>query len=199
MDQLIPSLDQLLTPLAVVFRKEVFDLFRSMVAAWIVCLGRHTICRVWETTGQARQRNHAAAYRLFSQAVWNFDEVARVLLVRLLAAFVPGSRVWVVVDDTLCHKRGAKVAFGGIILDAVLSSRRHKVFRFGTNWVLLGLVVQLPDRIDRFFCLPLLWRVYEKQKGKSKSPASHQTAIGCGHDPRACRVAAGPAIAAGRG
>jgi hypothetical protein len=95
------------------------------------------------------------------------------LLVRLLAAFVPGSRVWVVVDDTLCHKRGAKVAFGGIFLDAVLSSRRHKVFRFGTHWVLLGLVVQLRDRPDRFFCLPLLWRVYEKQDGKSK--AQHRT------------------------
>jgi hypothetical protein len=173
MDQLIPSLDQLLAPLAVVFRKEVFDLFRRMVAAWIVCLGRHTICRVWETTGQAQQRNHAAAYRLFSQAVWNFDEVARVLLVRLLATLVPGSRVWVVVDDTLCHKRGAKVAFGGIFLDAVLSSRRHKVLRFGTNWVLLGLAVQLPERIDRFFCLPLLWRVYEKQNGKRK--AQHRT------------------------
>ena len=173
MDQLIPSLDHLLAPLAVAFRKEVFDLFRRVVAAWIVCLGRHTISRVWETTGQAEHRHHAAAYRLFSQAVWNFDEVARVLLARLLAAFVPGSRVWVVVDDTLCHKRGAKVAFGGIFLDAVLSSRRHKVFRFGTNWVLLGLVVQLRDRPDRSFCLPLLWRVYEKQGGKRK--ADHRT------------------------
>jgi hypothetical protein len=173
MDQLIPSLDHLLAPLAVAFRKEVFDLFRRMVAAWTVCLGRHTISRVWETTGQAEHRHHAAAYRLFSQAVWNFDEVARVWLARLLAAFVPGSRVWVVVDDTLCHKRGTKVAFGGIFLDAVLSSRRHKVFRFGTNWVLLGLVVQLRDRPDRSFCLPLLWRVYEKQGGKRK--ADHRT------------------------
>jgi hypothetical protein len=185
MDQLIPSLDQLLAPLADVFQKEVFDLFRRMVAAWIVCLGRHTICRVWETTGQARQRNHAAAYRLFSQAVWSFDEVARVLLVRLLAAFVPGSRVWVVVDDTLCHKRGAKVAFGGIFLDAVLSSRRYKVLRFGTNWVLLGLVMQLRDHPDRFFCLPLLWRVYEKRGQKSKTYHRTKAAIGCGHDPLA--------------
>jgi len=79
----------------------------------------------------------------------------------------------VVVDDTLCYKRGAKVAFGDIFLDAVLSSRRHKVLRFGTNWVLLGLIVQLRDRTDRFFCLPLLWRVYEKQNGKSK--AQHRT------------------------
>src|SRR5262245_31268891 len=144
-----------------------------MVAAWIVCLGRRTISRVWQTTGQADHRHHAAAFRLFSQAVWNFDDLARVLLVRLLAAFVPGSRVWVVVDDTLCHKRGAKVAFGGIFLDAVLSSRRHKIFRFGTNWVLLGLVVELQGRPDRFFCLPLLWRVYQKRGRKTK--AEHRT------------------------
>jgi hypothetical protein len=39
----------------------------------------------------------------------------------------------VAVDDTLCHKRGAKVAFGGIFLDAVLSSKKHKTFRFGLN------------------------------------------------------------------
>src|SRR2546427_1888267 len=114
MDQLIPSLDVLLLLLTPVFRQEVHILFCQMVAAWIVCLGRRTISRVWETTGQAEQRNHAAAFRLFSQAVWNWDEVCRLLLIRILATLVPGTRVWLVVDDTLCHKRGAKVAFGGI-------------------------------------------------------------------------------------
>ena len=133
MDQLTPAFRSLLAPLAPCFRPEVFATFCLMAAAWIVCLGRRTISRVWETTGQAPHRHHAAAFRLFSQAVWNFDDLARVLLVRLLAAFVPGSRVWVVVDDTLCHKRGAKVAFGGIFLDAVLSSRKHQIFRFGVN------------------------------------------------------------------
>jgi len=78
-------------------------------------------------------------------------------------------RIWLVVDDTLCHKRGAKVAFGGIFLDAVLSTRKHKVFRFGNNWVLLGIIVQLPFRKDRYFCLPCLWRIYEKRGKKSRS------------------------------
>jgi DDE superfamily endonuclease len=173
MDQLIPSLVQLLATLAPAFRKEVFPMFQQMVGAWIVCLGRRTVSRVWETTGQTRRRHHAAAFRLFSQAVWNWDEVIRLLLVAILQTFIPGMRVWVVVDDTLCHKRGAKVAFGGIFLDAVLSTKRHKTFRFGNNWVLLGLVVSLPFRQDRFFCLPLLWRVYEKRGKKSKK--EHRT------------------------
>jgi hypothetical protein len=134
-----------------------------MVPAWIVCLGRRTISRVWETTGRSATHDHSRAFRLFNAAAWNWDELCRILLVRLLAAFVPGSRVWLVVDDTLCHKRGAKVAFGGFFLDAVLSTKKHKVFRFGTNWVTAGLVVQLPFRPDRYFCLNILWRVYRKK------------------------------------
>ena len=44
-----------------------------------------------------------------------------------------------------------------------MSSKKHKIFRFGTNWVTLGLVVQLPCRPDRFFCVNILWRVYTKK------------------------------------
>ena len=144
-----------------------------MVTAWVVCLGRRTISRVWETTGRSAEHSHVPAFRLFSSAAWNGDEVCRILLAKLLAALVPGSRVWLVLDDTLCHKRGAKVAFGGIFLDAVLSSKRHKVFRFGTNGVTLGLVVQLPFRKDRFFCLNILWRLYTKKD--QVAAADHRT------------------------
>ena len=67
-------------------------------------------------------------------------------------------------DDTLAHKRGAKVAFGGFFLVAVSSTRKRKNFRCGLNWVVLGLAVHLPFRPDRYFCLPVARRVY-KRKG----------------------------------
>ena len=173
MDQLTPGLAALLEAFRPCFRAEVFSVFRLMTCAWVVCLGRRTVSRLWQTTGRSATHSHCPAYRLFSEAAWNWDELGRILLVKLLAAFVlPGSRVWLAVDDTLCHKRGAKVAFGGIYLDAVLSSKNHKVFRFGTNWVTLGLVVQLPFRKDRFFCLNVLWRVCAK---KAQAKAGHKT------------------------
>ena len=62
MDQLIPSLERLLAPLAVAFRCQVYPSFCLKVVAWIVCLGRRTISRVWETTGPPEQRSYAAAY-----------------------------------------------------------------------------------------------------------------------------------------
>ena len=153
----------LLAPFSSCFAAPVFATFQVMVAGWIVCLGRRTLSRVWQTTGRAGDEDHSKAYRLFNQAVWNWDDLARISLLELFADLIPGSRIFLVVDDTLCHKRGAKVAFGGIFLDAVLSSRKHKIFRFGVNWVTLGLVVQLPFRTDRFFCVNLLWRVYSKK------------------------------------
>jgi hypothetical protein len=173
MNKCIPTLAVLLATFAPAFRHEVHAMFVTMSVAWILCLGRRTISRVWETTGQANQRNHAAAFRLFSQAVWNWDEVCRLLLLCVLEDLVPGTKVWLVVDDTLCHKRGAKVAFGGIFLDAVLSTKKHKTLRFGNNWVMLGVVVELSFRPQRYFCLPMLWRVYEKQGTKSKK--EHRT------------------------
>jgi hypothetical protein len=153
----------LLAPFVGCFNEPVHATFSLLVVAWIACLGRRTISRVWQTTGLAADSDHSKAYRLFNQAVWNWDDLARITLIEFLCDLIPGSSVWLVLDDTLCHKRGAKVAFGGIFLDAVLSSRQHKIFRFGVNWVTLGVVVQLPCRTDRFFCVNLLWRVYAKK------------------------------------
>jgi hypothetical protein len=153
----------LLAPFSVCFNEPVYATFKVMVAAWIVCLGRRTISRVWQTTGQAADTDHSKAYRLFNAAVWNWDDLARIFLIELLCDLIPGSSVWLVVDDTLCHKRGAKVAFGGMFLDAVLSSRKHKIFRHGVNWVTLGVIIQLPCRKERFFCVNLLWRAYSKK------------------------------------
>src|SRR4051812_6175794 len=163
MDQLIPSLAALVEPFAPCFRNEVFLTFQALLAGWIVCLGPHTISEVWQATGLAARRHHDTAYAVFHSAAWEWDDLGMVLATLVLAHLVPGGVAWLVVDDTLCHKRGAKVAFGGIFLDAVLSSKRHKTLRFGLNWVVLGIAVPLPFRADRYFCLPMLWRLYRKK------------------------------------
>src|SRR3954469_15473666 len=163
MDQLIPSLAALVEPFRDCFRIEVFRTFQILIAGWIVCLGPRTLSEVWQATGWAAKRHHDTAYAVFHSAAWEWDDLGIVLATLILAHLVPGGVVWIVVDDTLCHKRGAKVAFGGIFLDAVLSSKRHKTLRFGLNWVVLGIAVPLPFRADRYFCLPMLWRLYRKK------------------------------------
>src|SRR4051794_14097929 len=175
MDQLIPGLADLVAPFRGCFRIEVFHTFQALIAGWIVCLGPRTLSEVWQATGLAARRHHDTAYAVFHSAAWEWDDLGLVLTTLILAHLVPGGVVWVVVDDTLCHKRGAKVAFGGIFLDAVLSSKKHKTFRFGLNWVVLGLAVPVPMRPDRYYCLPVLWRLYRK-KGRDGYQARPQAA-----------------------
>ena len=174
MDQLIPSLAALVEPFRDCFHPQVFSTFQSLLAGWIVCLGPHTISAVWQATGLAAKRHHDTAYAVFHSAAWEWDDLGIILATLILTHLVPGGVVWVAVDDTLCHKRGAKVAFGGIFLDAVLSSKRHKTFRFGLNWVVLGIAVPIPMRTDRYFCLPVLWRLSRKkgQPGYKPRPQS---------------------------
>ena len=175
MDQLIPSLAALVEAFRDCFHPQVFSTFQTLIAGWIVCLGPRTISEVWQATGLAAKRHHDTAYAVFHSACWEWDDLGLVLATLILTHLVPGGVVWVAVDDTLCHKRGAKVAFGGIFLDAVLSSKKHKTFRFGLNWVVLGIAVPIPFRTDRYYCLPVLWRLYRK-KGQPGYQARPQSA-----------------------
>ena len=170
MDQLIPSLATLVEPLRGCFHPQVFQTFQALLAGWIICQGPRTISEVWLATGLAARRHHDTAYAVFHSAVWEWDDLGIVLATLILTHLVPSGVVWIVVDDTLCRKRGAKVAFGGIFLDAVLSTKKHKTLRFGLNWVVLGVAVPLPLRDDRYFCLPVLWRCYRK-----KGQAGHRS------------------------
>jgi hypothetical protein len=163
MDHLTPSFAQLLAPLHTCFRAEVFTTFQAITAAWLLCPGPRTLSEVWQVSSRAGQCHWEAIYSLFGSAQWDWDEIGRLLCLLLLTHLVPTGHVWIVIDDTLCHKRGAKVAFGGMFLDPVLSSKRRKVLRFGLNWVVLGLAVRLPCRPDRYYCLPVLWRVFRKK------------------------------------
>ena len=174
MDQLIPGLAALVEAFRDGFHPQVFATFRALIAGWIVCVGPRTISEVWQATGLAAKRHHDTAYAVFHSACWEWDDLGIILASLILTHLVPGGVVWVAVDDTLYHKRGAKVAFGGIFLDAVLSSKRHQSFRFGLNWVVLGIAVPIPMRADRYFCLPVLWRLYRKegQPGHQARPRS---------------------------
>jgi hypothetical protein len=179
MDYPIVSLAGLLDFFTGCFRAEVFGTFKAMVGAWAICPGPHTISEVWQATGRAARRHHDTAYALFHSAKWDWDELGKILVLLIVARLVPTGVVWLVVDDTLCHKRGATVAFGGFYLDAVMSTKKQKHLRFGLNWIVLGIAVHLPFRKDRYFCLPVLWRVHRKKglpKYQKRTDAAAQMA-----------------------
>jgi hypothetical protein len=171
MEHLTVSLADLLGTFRGCFaRSESFAVFQPAVVAWILCLRGRTLTEVWQLTGLGPKMHYDAIYSLFANAKWDWDEIGVLLCLLVLTHLAPFGLITIAVDDTLCHKRGKKVAFGGIFLDPVLSTRSRKILRFGLNYVVVAMVVQLPFRPDRHFALPVLWRVFRKkgQEGHCK-------------------------------
>jgi hypothetical protein len=162
-DHLIPSLAAMLEAFRWCFRLEAFDNFRHVLVAWLLCPGARPLSEVWQVCSLRVCRHYTVIYHLFRRAKWDWDELGAILCLLLITALVPSGLVWIVVDDTLCHKRGKRVALAGMFLDPVLSSKGRKVFRYGLNYVVLGLAVRLSFRADRYHCLPVLWRVFRKK------------------------------------
>jgi hypothetical protein len=144
-------------------RPESFAVFQPVVVAWFLCLRCRTLTEVWQLTGLGPKMHYDAIFSLFASAKWDWDELGVLLCLLILDHLAPFGLISIAVDDTLCHKRGQKVAFGGIFLDPVLSTRSRKILRFGLNYVVVAVVVHLPFRPDRYFALPVLWRVFRKK------------------------------------
>jgi hypothetical protein len=164
MEHLTVSLAELLGPFRDCFaRRESFAVFQPVVVAWILCLRCRTLTEVWQLTGLGPKMHYDAIYSLFASSKWDWDELGTLLCLLILTHLVPFGLISIAVDDTLCHKRGKNIAFGGIFLDPVLSTRSRKILRFGLNYVVVAVVVSLPFRPDRYFALPVLWRVFRKK------------------------------------
>ena len=110
--------------------------------------------------------HHERFHRFFSRGTWEPDELGRLLFTRLLAQ-LPGG-IHVVIDDTLAAKKGPQVFGLGCHLDAVRSTKKHKVFAFGHVWVVLAVLVRVPFS-DRTWALPILFRLYRNRKECKKN------------------------------
>lgn len=131
-------------------------------AGWVLTAGPHAVTEALVATGVAGRRHHEAFHRFFSRGTWSPDDLGRLLFARL-ERHLGESPVRVVIDDTLAPKKGPHVFGLGTHLDAVRSTRKHKIFSFGHVWVVLALVIPVPFSL-RTWALPILFRLYRNEK-----------------------------------
>ena len=153
----------LLAQLRPAFTRPSFANFVQVALGWLLVPGRHGVGAALVAGAVSGRRHHASFHRLFSQARWEPDAVGRWLFERVLARLEAGAAVALALDDTLAPGKGAKVFALGSHLDAVRSTRRHKVFAFGHVWVVVAVVVSLPFT-RRAFALPVVFRLYRTKK-----------------------------------
>jgi hypothetical protein len=161
-DQTLATLREALSTFRVAFTRPGFAKFLVLSAGWILTQGpMHCVTEALVATDVARRRHWAAYHRFFSRGTWDPDRLGFWLLQRLRSGLASGV-LRLVVDDTLCPKKGPEVFGLGTHIDAVHSTRKHKVFCFGHCWVVLAVLVRVPFS-TRTWALPLLFRLHRSK------------------------------------
>ncbi len=141
-----------------------------LFAGWVLTGGRHAVTEALVVSRVSGQRHHAAFHSFFAYAVWNVDELGLRLAERIVEE-IDGA-VLVAIDDTLAAKKGPHVFGLGCHIDAVRSTRKHKIFSFGHVWVTLAILLPVPFS-SRRWALPVLFRLYRNKKECEKAGDGH--------------------------
>lgn len=173
---MILSLQPLVQDLQRCFTDASFVSHCQLLLGWVMCSGPHNIYHVAQTiqadTEVSRGQRHPfdRFYNFFSRAAWSVVALARQLAIGAVVRLKLFGPLYLVVDDTLLHKRGKNVFALGWFRDAVASTRKRVATASGNNWVVLGLVVPLP-LTGYFLCLPLAFRLKMPGKGQPSCAA----------------------------
>jgi hypothetical protein len=173
---MIPSLERLVQDLAPAFTEPTFQTHCQLLLGWLMCLGTrnpYRVCQVIHADHDIpRSERHPfdRFYNFFSRSAWNVSDLAYQVAVLAVTLLNPLGLLYLVVDDTLLHKRGQKVWGLGWFRDAVASTKKRVATAPGHNWVVLGLAVPLPWDPERIFCLALTARLHRPGKGQPSCP-----------------------------
>jgi len=93
-------------------------------------------------------------YNFFSRSAWTVGELAREVAVAIVVRVNPRGLLYLVVDDTLLHKRGKHVYGLGWFRDAVASTAKRVATASGNHWVVVGLAIPIP-KTNKIYCLTI--------------------------------------------
>jgi hypothetical protein len=159
------SLDGLLSLLRGAFTQPTFQTFRALAVGFLSRVGEHTVTGMLIGARLGGVWHHSRAHDFFARAVWCPDALGVRLLDFIVAVFVkPGAPILVAVDDTLFGRSGRRVADCFYHHDGSQPAGQGKRTRWGNNWVVLGIVVELPFRPGRPVCLPVLLRLWRPRR-----------------------------------
>jgi hypothetical protein len=172
----IASLDSVLQCLLPVFTQPSFRTHVEVLLGWVMCLSKRTEYGVFQTvqadTPVARNRRHPfdRFYNFFSRSAWTVRDLAREVCVAVVVRLNPRGRLYLVVDDTLLHKRGKHVYGLGWFRDAVASTAKRVATASGNHWVVMGLAIRIPGT-HKIYCLPIHAKLHLPGKGRPSEAA----------------------------
>jgi len=183
-----PVLAGWLSPFRACFSAPVWCRVLVLVAGAVLAPGKRTVTQTLRVMGLAANPGFSRYHEVLNRARWDSRAVARVLLVRVLDAFLPSGEVVLGVDDTIERRWGLKIKARGLYRDPVRSSRGHFVRASGLRWLSLMAMVPIPWA-GRRWALPFLTILAPSELWSGERNRRHKT-VSIGRARRSCRRSA---------
>jgi hypothetical protein len=170
---LVSSFVDILQQVSFVMTAPTFSSLVTLLTGWVFAR-RHTVTGAMLASGAVGSKHHSSFHRVFAQAEWCLDELGLALF-GLMLGWVRSAPILLAVDDTLARKRGLKVYGVGMHHDPMISTRKMARLNWGHSWVVLSVVLRFPFCPDRFFALPILFRLYVNKQTVAKKGGWYRT------------------------
>jgi hypothetical protein len=173
---MIPSLQHYVHDFQGCFTELSFVSHCQLLLGWVMCSGTHNLYHVAQIiqadTEVSRAQRHPfdRCYNFFSRAAWSVAAFGQQFAIDVVVRLKIVGPLYLVVDDTLLHKRGKHVFALGWFRDAVASTRKRVATASGNNWVVMALAIPIP-LAGCFLCLPLAFRLKMPGKGQPSCAA----------------------------
>jgi hypothetical protein len=174
--ELTPSFVNLLQHFMAVFTAPTFQTFVQICNGWVLSHRHRFITDVIFSGGNVGKGHWARFHRFFSDAAWDLDTLNMCLAILIVKILCPFGIILLVVDDTLCRKRGLTIYGTGMHHDPLISSRAKPLVSWGHDWVVLSILIVHPFWAPtKVFALPIAQRLYKNRQGLTKGKNKKMT------------------------
>lgn len=156
------------------FTAPVWNHVLVLVAGAVLAPGKRTVTRALRVMGLADQPGFGRYHEVLNRARWDARDVARRLLLHLLAVLWPHGEVVIAIDDTIERRWGGKIKARGIYRDPVRSSQGQFVKTSGLRWLSLAVMLPIPFA-DRRWALPFLTVLAPSARWSEAQGKRHKT------------------------
>jgi hypothetical protein len=162
---ILPSLQPFVEQFRDVFTASSYATNCAILLGWIMCLGRHTLFRVFLSSSPGELHDFSGphgldvSYNFFERSAWKPSDLFYRLALFVFTNLSLSRVIKVVVDDTLFHKRGIHVWGKGWFRDAVASTKKRVATASGHNWVVMAVVYEIP-LLPIVLALPIMARLH---------------------------------------
>ncbi len=143
------------------FVKEAGRKFLELAFGWVLQTGKKTTTGIIRALAGSAEKTFSSYHRFFNTESWYprcfWKRNAKVVLTLCDQVVLAG------VDDTTFQKVGREIAGTGWFPEKKSIYHKNKTYVWGTNWVVIGVVIPYPFGIDKVFCLPIHARLYRPQ------------------------------------